>query len=397
MNIPDKNEFAQLVITRLQEAGVIGEITYDPEKFMISEAGEKQSILFLHNAYQEYCSLPQEDRPQSLRQYVRAWIQAHKSAPEEYADIQSDILPAVRSRSFFESARLRMIVDGNEDTYLQYQTLGDDLGLGLVYDMPDSMRPISNKEIDLWGVTFYEALESARDNLRQLHPMIVGPEEGEGIYIFTTNDGYDCSRLIILDLIRQFQVKGDYIAMVPGREMLIVAGSEDTPGLEAMIALAKKSFEQPRAVSGTALRLVGDGWESWMPEADHPLYDEFRKIHMQSMGQNYAEQKDLLDTLNKQTGEDLFVASFSAMEHKDTGNLRSYCVWSKNTISLLPVAERIVLGGPDQAPFMAPWEKVVEIAGDLMTPMGIYPERYRVDGFPSADQLAAMGNELEAK
>ena len=44
---------------------------------------------------------------------------------------------------------------------------------------------------------------------------------------------------------------------------------------------------------------------------------------------------------------------------------------------------------------MAPWEKVVEIAGDLIAPMGIYPERYRVEGFPTADQLAAMGNELE--
>ena len=36
-----------------------------------------------------------------------------------------------------------------------------DLGLGLVYDMPDSMKPISNKELELWGVTFYEALEAA--------------------------------------------------------------------------------------------------------------------------------------------------------------------------------------------------------------------------------------------
>jgi hypothetical protein len=40
-------------------------------------------------------------------------------------------------------------------------------------------------------------------------------------------------------------------------------------------------------------------------------------------------------------------------------------------------------------------EKVVEIAGDLMTPMDIYPERYRVEGFPTAEQLAAMGNELK--
>ncbi len=288
-----------------------------------------------------------------------------------------------------------MVIGGDDDTFLQYQTIGDDLGVGLVYDMPDSMKPISNKEIDLWGVTFYDALEAARENIRQLPPRIVGPKEGEGVYVFTTNDGYDSSRLIILDLIRQFQVKGDYIAMAPGREMLIVAGSEDRFGLEAMVELAKKAFEQPRTVSGVALRLAGDEWVPWMPEASHPLYDEFRALRIESFGHDYAEQKELLDALHEKTGEDVFVASYSVMQHKDTGNRLSYCVWTKGTISLLPQAERIVLGGEGQAPVMAPWDKVVEIAGDLMTPMGIYPERYRVEDFPSADQLAAMGNELE--
>ncbi len=283
-------------------------------------AGEIKSTLYLGNAYQEYCSFSQEDRPHSLRRFVRGWLDAHKPPPDEYADIRPDILPAVRSRSFFESARLRMVIGGDDDTFLQYQTLGDDLGLGLVYDMPDSMKPISNKEIDLWGVTFYDALEAARENLRQLRPRIIGPKEGEGVYVFTTNDGYDSSRLIILDLIRQFQVKGDYIAMAPGREMLIVAGSEDTPGLEAMVALTKKAFEQPRTVSGVALRLDGDEWVSWMPEAAHPLYDEFRGLRIRSYGQDYAEQKELLDQLHEKTGEDVFVASYSVMQHKETGH-----------------------------------------------------------------------------
>ena len=397
MDIPDtsKDEFAQLVMARLRETGMTGEISYDPEEFQISVAGKITSTLFLGNAYREYSSLAPEDRSNSLRRYVRGWLDAHKPTPDEYADIRPDILPAVRSRNFFESARLRMVISDDEDTYLQYQTIGDDLGLGLVYDLPDSMKPISNKELGIWGVTFYEALEAARENIRHLPPQIIGPKEGEGVYVFTTNDGYDSSRLIILDLIRQFQVKGDYIAMAPGREMLIVAGSEDTPGLEAMIALAKKAFEQPRTVSGVALRLVGDEWESWMPEADHPLFDEFRKIRMLSSGQDYSEQKELLDRLHEKTGEDVFVASYSVMQHKDTGHQLSYCVWTKDTVSLLPQTEWIVLGGEGQAPIMAPWEKVVEIAGDLITPMGIYPERYRVEGFPTAEQLAAMGNELE--
>ncbi len=264
---PTKDEFAQLVIAHIRDTGVSDEISYDPEEFLVVVTGEWKSTIFLDNAYQEYCSFSHEDRPNSLRRFVRGWLDAHKPTPEEYADIKPDILPAVRSRSFFESARLRMMISGDEDTYLQYQTIGDDLGLGLVYDMPDSMKPISNKELELWGATFYEALEAAREHIRELRPQIVGPKEGEGVYVFTTNDGYDSSRLILLDLIRQFQVKGDYIAMAPGREMLIVA----------------------------------------------------------------------------------------------------------------------------------PWEKVVEIVGEMVTPMGMYPERYKVEGFPTAEQLAATGNELEER
>ena len=162
-----------------------------------------------------------------------------------------------------------------------------------------------------------------------------------------------------------------------------------------MVELTKKAFEQPRMVSGVALRLVGDEWVSWMPEAAHPLFDEFRALRIQSSGHEYAEQKELLDELHEKTGEDVFVASYSVMQHKETGHPISYCVWTKGSISLLPQTERIVLGGEGQAPVMAPWDKVVEIVGDLMTPMDMYPERCRVEGFPSAAQLAAMGNELD--
>ncbi len=386
-----KNDFAQLVMARLRETGVSGEISYDADEFQVTVEGETKSILYLGNAYREYCSLSRKNRPNSLRRFVRGWLDAHKPAPDEYADIKPDILPAVRSRSFFESARLRMAIGGDADTFLQYQTLGNDLGLGLVYDMPDSMKPISNREIALWGVTFYEALEAARENLRQLPPRIMGPKQGRGIYVFTTNDGYDSSRLILLDLIRQFQVKGDYIAMAPGREMLIVAGSEDAPGLQAMIELAKKEFEKPRTVSGTALRLDGDAWAPWMPEASHPLCSAFRALWIRSCGQDYVEQKELLDALYEKTGVDILVARFMAIEPQK-GHIFTYCIWSKDVPTLLPRTDSVAFQGAAETPVVATWEKVVEIAGNLMTPTDMYPERYRVEGFPTAEQLTAMGN-----
>ena len=131
-----------------------------------------------------------------------------------------------------------------------------------------------------------------------------------------------------------------------------------------------------------------------MPDAGHPLFDEFRLLRMRSWGQDYAEQKELLDALHAKTGRDVFVSAFSVMQRKDTGRHISYCVWPKGADSLLPRTERIILGGVGQEPIMAPWERVVEAAGNLMTPMDMYPERYRVEGFPSAEQLEAMSDEL---
>ncbi len=345
----EPDAFAEHVTQRLREVGVTSPINYDSEEFQLQIEGEKGSVLFLNNAYREYCSLPPDHRQQAVRRFVRGWLQANKPAPEEYADIAPDILPAVRSRAFFEGNRLRFELGGAKDTYLPYQQIGDDLGLGLVYDMPDSMKPISNRELEEWDVTFYEVLETARDNLRHIAPRIIGPQEGPGTYVFTSNDGYDSSRLVLLDLVRQFDVQGDYIAMAPGREMLIVTGSEDAAGLEAMIALAKKSLDQPRTVSGAALRLEGDDWIRWMPDEDHPLYEDLHGLWLRSQGQDYAEQKDLLDKLHESRGEDIFVASFNVAQHKETGQRINFCVWPDGVLSLLPRTEQVVMGAPGRA------------------------------------------------
>lgn len=66
------------------------------------------------------------------------------------------------------------------------------------------------------------------------------------------------SRLLLSNVIRQIEVKGDPVAMIPNRETLIVAGSEDAAGLAAMLLLATEALQQPRLISGVALRLDGE-------------------------------------------------------------------------------------------------------------------------------------------
>ena len=61
--------------------------------------------------------------------------------------------------------------------------------------------------------------------------------------------------------------------------------------------------------------------------------------------------------------------------------------------ALLPQAEQIALASGTEAnpdTFFVPWEQVQKVAGSLMQPQGLYPERYRVQAFPSPQQMAQL-------
>ena len=269
---------------------------------------------------------------------VGSWGRSH--CPKVFDDLHPDLLPIVRTRSYFDLARMNT----GKSAVLPHQVLGEHLAVGLAYDLPQAMRSITQDNLDDWGVSFYEALEAARHNLTQLEHAFIGPKEGEGVYLSTARDGYDSSRLILLDLIRRLRVAGDFVAMVPNPDTLIVTGSEDMDGLKGMLGLATNALQQPRPISGIAVRLDGDDWVPWLPDPSHPLFNEFRGLQLQSLGRDYAEQKEMLDGT---TDKDTFVASFSIVQHPETGHFMTYCVWPKDVLALLPRTDtnRLHAGG----------------------------------------------------
>jgi hypothetical protein len=145
------------------------------------------------------------------------------------------------------------------------------------------------------------------------------------------------------------------------------------------------------------LRLVGDEWESWLPDPSSPAHAKLHELRLRTVGMEYNDQKELLDQIHQHTGQDLFVASFSAVQHKETGRITSYSVWSAGVDTLLPETDDVVLLRPDglankvEVVAAGSFQRVQDVVGDLMRPVGTYPERYRVLEFPSAEQLAAIG------
>jgi hypothetical protein len=270
------------------------------------------------------------------------------------------------------------------------------LAAGLVYDMHEAMRSIVQNDLDNWGVTFYEAMEVARENLKQLPQKFIGPEEGSGVYLSANGDNYDASRLLLVDLIHQFNLDGDPIAMAPTRDTLVVAGSDDLDALKGLLALAKDAVEkQPGFVSTVAVRLDGDEWEPWLPASSRPLYNDFKLMQVESLVAEYTAQKELLDKLHEARGEDLFAATYKAVQNEQTGQLSTYSVWAGDITSWLPQTDMLAfMRHPGDKPRMFQWDRVVEVAGHLMEPLDMHPPRFKVSEFPSEEQFAAMGEEI---
>jgi hypothetical protein len=389
---PGKEQFAHLMAGAIREAGEKAKLRYDAEQFSLNAEEVPSNTFYLANAYAEYCAAPKAGRPDVVRRFVRSWFSPRKGVPDDFADARTDLLPGLRNRCSFELTPLRMRAEGKGETAWPYRVLAGHLGVGLVYDLPESMMQLQENTLAKWGVTIDDALAVARDNLMQISGRDF-EQPSPGVWLSPWRDNYDASRLTIPELLRRYEVQGDLVVAVPNRDVLLLTGSDDETGLGYLLAQVEEHMQKPRPLSAIPVRLDGDTWLPYRPDPDSPLYGRFRLLSVQSTGQDYAEQGEVLKALHERTGEDVFVARYTAMKRED--EVVSYCVWSEGVDALLPRADEIFFfrpgaGGEGEIVGDASWDAVAGVAGGLLEPCGLYPERYRVRSFPTPGQLTAI-------
>ncbi len=74
--IPTKDDFAKLLMDRIHQAGEVGKILYEPDGFRLRGEAERVGVIFLTNAYTEYCAADDDGRERVLKQWVALWPQA---------------------------------------------------------------------------------------------------------------------------------------------------------------------------------------------------------------------------------------------------------------------------------------------------------------------------------
>lgn len=430
-----RNRFAERLRRRLDRCTPFTPVQFDAGPFLL-RLGDGRTI-GLANFWFKHRDLSREARTRHIESIAQSLMQAEFPLPEDYEDVRVDLMPKIWPRSAIERSELAARVEGDPRSSSEMTPLGSHLLLGVVYDLPKSMRRVWQSELQEWDATFYEAMEQAVENLKsrplqcgwipsadaaaidgdgidgggieedepgsgglaydEHRPSRLGDGPGgrpggSGFFVVMSGDAYDAPRMLLVpDLIEigQFDLKGPPVAMVPCRDALLFAGSDDAAALETMAEFAQKLVEnEPQPLAPTLLRHVDGTWEDWHVPSGHPAAGRLHQLELQYLKQEYDVQKTLLETIEQQHDEPADVGELMVFRHREgdgweAGRWASATVWGRHVRSLLPKADYIALVddvGSD--PVYVPWDDVVALTGELMQPLDLSPPRWRVAEFP---------------
>jgi uncharacterized protein YtpQ (UPF0354 family) len=378
-----RDQFARRVMARIRRDGWSGMLAYDAGTFSI-RCGESQQ-LFLENNFAEWQRADRFEREKIMHGYGRMLVEMAEKRPDTWAAAASNVLPIVRNIGHVVNVGL--LADVSLDGWdSPYQTLSGSIGVFLALDGATSMSLVRDEDLKTWGVGFAEALETAKENLRTRSPCKF-ERQAAGFYISIYEDYYDASRILLPDLFDLLDLRGDPVAIVVSRSALLIAGSDDAEGLQAMADLTEEAMaSEPRAISQAAIVYRDGAWRPFVPGADQA---KLRELLLRQELRDYAEQKEALDGYFERMGRDVYVATLSGREVD--GRFSSWASWAWNAESLLPMADVFILGneaGETIARYRADIERLV--AFDIEPRM--FPQRYAVRSAVDQETWAAIRN-----
>jgi len=379
---PSHDRFAHAVLPKL-EAGGMDDLVYDKDLFALVSRDSGRRVL-LGNIYIHYCNAAPWERRRVLTGFASAIVATQSQGEMTGEQARQRLRPAIRERIMLEDIRL-----GSPDTpSVPFRVVGEHLSFSLVLDHPETMQQVRGDDLDKWGLTFDIAAEIAQENLRRVSLPPRFKQVGLGLFFSDWHDDYDTARILVSEAVSALKVRGRPVVMVPDRSTLIAAGSDDPAALVAMAGMVAQAQKQ-RPACGIAFRL-DDRWTPFVPPPGHPAYLAFMQLFRTTMAGYYEQQKETLERHLRESGRDIFVATYNLMQPVGSDEYQSIAVWGKGVDTLLPETDVVTFFEKGREPIDATWESVAATLGLLMEKQDYYPVRYRVRSYPAREQLAAL-------
>lgn len=208
--------------TRVGELEVA--LTYGDDKSLTS---------YLDNAYARYKTDP-DAVDEILHDYVRSLGATFSAGADRHE--AAALVPVIKDNQYLESMQALITAQrdagGNVPAAAYYERLNAELVVLYAFDSEYSMAIASRQAIEAAGVPLPELRQLAVDNLMARLPEIT--RQGDDTLSMLVAGGNFEASLLLVDALwnkDNFHVRGDIVAFVPSRDVLLVTGSDDADGL----------------------------------------------------------------------------------------------------------------------------------------------------------------------
>ncbi|MBV8660425.1 MAG: DUF1444 family protein [Burkholderiales bacterium] len=376
---PSPARYAAKFMATLKAAGDNRPWRYDTAQnrlLLVGEDGETpQNVVNLSNMFAEYVATPRAQRADALSRQAKAMMAP--AMPDDFTAARGNLLPVIRLNAERHNTALSFD-DQEAKVDIAHRPFCENLEIGLAYDTEFAIARIPVSQLEKWGVTFDDALDIAIMNLREIStkPFTACPN---GVFLSAFDDSYDVSRILLTDLLHRQGIAGAPVVMIPNRGKLLLTGDQSDKGMAAIVQYVERVLDEPRSLSPLLLRYVGNRWAPYAPPL---LAARLHLYWVKDQARTYEDQQKLLRQRLERQNQDIFVASYMAMQRPD-GSVLSMCSWTENVHSLLPKTEFVNLVRLDTKEVVQlPWDELMAACGEMFRKTEYMPERYEVSGFP---------------
>lgn len=313
--------------------------------------------------------------------------------PADFSAAHPHLRPLLRGRWHIEMPRLQAAIEGADYSgYRASLPFCQDAVILLGYDLPDRTLQIDADQLARWNVSFQDASKIALQNLRAWSAPRF-QELRSGVRVGDWADGYEVSRILLPELMRQCGIDDDLIMMVPSRRAgILVAPARSEEAQLWMLGCSRQLIEAHGGLVSAAMFRYRDRRIVTYQPQNPQLAEKLNQLQMVAASALYGEQKAILETLHSRQRKDIFVASYQVGQ--GPGPWLSACTWTQGLSSLLPKTELVCMvkldphGGDQHQTKVLDWETMCSLAGDRLQPVDTFPPRFRASGFPPEDALA---------
>lgn len=217
-----------------------------------------KSTAYLDNGFKLYRDASSdEDREAVLNTYLRGFVSSTSSRPID----TSLIVPIIKDAGWISEISAVVAGKGNKPPELLFDALNNDLVILYAEDSPDKLAYLTPERLAEAKIGRDGLRTLATQNLRRLLKERIKIEPTSGGYMVTVGGTFEASVLLLEEFWRGdvMPVNGDYVITVPTRDLLLVTGSKNPPGIEALRRVAGTvSSDTPYRIT-SALFVFRDG------------------------------------------------------------------------------------------------------------------------------------------